>query len=141
MRALKSAMTVFVVTTGCHGNPTPTHRDDAIIDASVDGNEVDANEGCQDFPRPEDPLCPTVRPFCCPATLETPWYCSELSENPNGLACREDPVGGTILSCSSVDGGGCPANQSVCCEENLSGQIITYCSDHAFRGVGWTCSQ
>jgi hypothetical protein len=127
----------------------------AIVLAACGGDDVDGNQsrihdaavadaaemiGCNDFPYPDDPMCPEDQRFCCPYTLEQPFYCSAVSQSPTGFACREHPIQGLLLVCDPADGSGCPSEAAICCVEHLGSMQYSYCTDHAYVGPGWTCS-
>lgn len=120
----------------CDASDAPNDAAPDAVEIGPDGPVVFT---CDSFPGPSDPLCPAVVPFCCPVSLESPAVCSAETMN-NGFNCREHPIGGQLTSCDRTTGDGCPVDRPVCCEEWLDSSVITYCSDHAFIGPGWTCS-
>lgn len=116
--------------------------EDAQLDSSSpDAASYDARETCTSFPYPGDPMCPAARPFCCPTSLELDAYCSATGTSTTNLMCREHPSDGLLMTCDSSTGAGCTVDQPICCSEQLSTQTFTYCTDHAYQGAGWSCSQ
>ena len=137
-----SCFVALLVLVAC-GDDSSTQKPLTGEDASeADASSADARQSCTDFPQPGDALCPAAEPFCCPYSLETPFYCSASSMSTStGEMCREQPIGGLLQTCDSATGTGCPTDHSICCSEQLSSDTFTYCTDHAYQGPGWTCSQ
>lgn len=97
------------------------------------GTTADASS-CNSFGRVPD--CPTDLRYCCGDS--EPYVC--LSGFSATNLCREEPIGGRLMDCDSVSGDACPADHPICCfEPTLEG--ATYCTDHAYLGPNWTCSQ
>ena len=118
---------------GCGGDDTtPAH--DAAVDAPPD--ESGSPKLCQFVPLPGDELCADPDQFCC-YTADLIFYCSAQMESNN---CREQPKGGTLQSCDSATGAGCPTEKPICCAGTQEGDTSSYCTDHAYQGPYWTCS-
>jgi hypothetical protein len=138
----KSFVFALLVLSAC-GDDSSTQRRLGDVDAAMaDAVQVDGRLSCADFPYPQDPMCPAPQPFCCFYSLESPFYCStDPTSVTTGDMCREQPVGGLLQACDAATGAGCPSDGAICCSEQLSNDTFTYCTDHAYRGPGWTCSQ
>lgn len=83
----------------------------------------------------EAPECGMENRYCC-AVFDQTFTCSVEFFG----VCREQPVGATVAPCSASTGQGCTPEQPICCVDQLSGQGISYCTDHLLQGGNWSCS-